>query len=241
MKISVCIPVYNESGRIKACADTLDAYMKEHFADYEIIFSNDGSTDSSAEEIASVCSGNIRSVGYSVNRGKGYAVRTAFLAAAGDIMLFTDCDLAYGTDVIDAMYRMFEGDPGIDIVIGSRAIAEDGYEGYTPIRRLASKTYIRVLSLIGGFSLSDSQCGFKGFRGGIGKRIFSACEVERWAFDFEALMIASKMHAKIAEMPVKVINHGESKVRVFRDSLKMLCDLVKIRRRVSKLDFESKQ
>ncbi len=234
MKFSLCIPMYNEEPIIRETARILSDYMSANFDDYEIIFSNDGSKDGcdkAVEELGLPC---VRVVGYEQNMGKGYAVRTAILAAEGDIIMFTDADLAYGTDVIKRVYETFEQNPDADIVIGSRNLHKDGYEGYTAIRKIASKVYIKVLSILGGFKLSDSQCGCKAFRRDAAKKIFPRCEVNRFAFDFECILWAVKFGMKIVEMPVKIINHRESKVSVLRDSFKMVRDILKMRRRIKK-------
>ena len=234
MKISLCIPMYNESSIIKETAQTLSDYMSANFEDYEIIFSNDGSKDGCDKAVEEMNLPNVRVVGYEQNRGKGYAVRTAMLAAEGDIIMFTDADLAYGTDVIKRVYETFLANPDAHMVIGSRNLSKDGYEGYTPIRKLASKTYIKVLCLAGGFKLSDSQCGCKAFTGDAVKKIFPRCEVDRFAFDFEAILWAVKYGMTIHEIPVKIINHRESSVNLVRDTLKMLRDLAKMKRRIKK-------
>ena len=234
MKFSLCIPMYNESGIIEDTACQLSAYMQANFDDYEIIFSNDGSKDGCDKIVESLHLPSVRVVGYEQNRGKGYAVRTAMLAAKGDYVMFTDADLAYGTDVIGTVRDAFLAHPEADMVIGSRNLSKDGYEGYTPIRKLASKTYIKVLCLAGGFKLSDSQCGCKAFTGDAVKKIFTRCEVDRFAFDFEAILWAVKYGMTIHEIPVKIINHRESSVNLVRDTLKMLRDLVKMKRRIKK-------
>ena len=172
-----------------------------------------------------------------VNRGKGAAVRTAMLEATGDIVMFTDADLAYGCDVIKQLYDTFAANPDADMVIGSRNINKDGYEGYTFIRKLASKTYIRVLCIAGGFRLSDSQCGCKGFTKEAVRKIFPRCEVNGFSFAFEAILWATKYKMKIMEMPVKIINHRESKVHVFSDSFRMLRDLRKMKKRIKKAEI----
>jgi dolichyl-phosphate beta-glucosyltransferase len=208
--------------------------MAANFEDYEIIFANDGSKDGcdkAVEELNLPC---VRVVGYEQNRGKGYAVRTAMLAAEGDIIMFTDADLAYGTEVIKRVYETFMANPDAQMVIGSRNLSKDGYEGYTAIRKLASKVYIKVLSIVGGFRLSDSQCGCKAFEGKAAKEIFSRCEVDRFAFDFECILWAVKFGMKIVEMPVKIINHRESKVNVLRDSFKMVRDILKMKKRIKR-------
>ncbi len=226
--------MYNESSIIADTAKTLTNALTQAFGDdYELLFSNDGSTDNSKEIVENLALPHTRVVGYEKNRGKGCAVRTAMLEAKGDYVLFTDADLAYGTDVIAKAVETFEKTKA-DIVIGSRNIGKDGYEGYTFIRKIASKTYIKVLCIVGGFKLSDSQCGCKAFTNKSAKEIFSRCETDGFAFDFEALMWAGQLGCKVAEMPVKIINHRESKIRLFRDTCKMLNDLRKIRHRVKK-------
>lgn len=234
MKFSLCIPMYNESSIIKETAQTLHDYMSKNFDDYEIIFSDDGSRDGCGDMVREMDLPCVRVVGYEQNMGKGYAVRTAMLAAEGDIVMFTDADLAYGTDVIKEVYETFQKNPDADMVIGSRNLHKDGYEGYTAIRRLASKIYIKVLSIVGGFKLSDSQCGCKAFSGEAVKKIFPRCEVNRFAFDFECILWAVKFGMKIVEMPVKIINHRESKVNVLKDSFRMIKDLLKMKKRIKK-------
>lgn len=234
MKISVIIPMYNEASIIEDTARTLYEYMSGRFEDWELLFSDDGSSDGCGDLVRKLELPNVRVVGYEKNHGKGCAVRTAMLEACGDIRMFTDADLAYGTEVIGRVYDTFAENHDADIVIGSRNISADGYEGYTFIRKLASKVYIKVLCIVGGFKLSDSQCGCKAFRGEAAEKIFSRCEVDGFAFDFEAILWAVKYNMKIAEMPVKIINHRESKVRVLRDTFKMLGDLHKMKRRIKK-------
>ena len=237
MKFTVCIPMYNESKIIADTAKRLSNYMNENFEDYEIIFSDDGSTDGSADIVRALNLTNVRVIGYSDNRGKGSAVREAMLASEGDAVMFTDSDLAYGTDVIKRVADAFLENPECDLVLGSRNIDKDGYDGYNLLRKIASKTYLKVLKTVGGLKISDSQCGCKAFTQRAAKRIFSHCEVNRFAFDFEAILIAEKCGYKIKEIPVKIVIHDDSKVRILRDSLKMLCDIMKMKKRISKLEL----
>ncbi len=234
MKISVCIPMYNESACIEKNARILSDYMEAAFEDYEILFCNDGSRDNCAELVKALSLPNTRVIGYAQNQGKGFAVRTAMLEATGDIRLFTDADLAYGTDVIRRVADTFAQNPDADLVIGSRNLQKDGYEGYTWIRRVASKIYIRILCFAGGFRLSDSQCGLKAFSKKAAETIFPLCEVNGFAFDFEAILWSVQYKMKTVEIPVRVINHGESKVRVVRDTIRMLRDLRRMKKRIRK-------
>lgn len=239
MKISVCIPMYNEIRVIEETARRLSSYMESNFEDYEILFCSDGSTDGCDEAVRALQLPHVRVTGYAQNRGKGYAVRTAMLEATGDIRMFTDADLAYGTDVIGQVAAAFAENPEAELVIGSRNLQKDGYEGYTRWRRLASKIYIRVLCMAGGFRLSDSQCGCKAFTAKAAQTLFPRCEVNGFAFDFEAILWAVKYRFPIKEIPVRVINHRESKVRVVRDTFRMLRDLRRMKKRIKKAKIES--
>ena len=238
MKVSLVIPMYNESSIVNEAVATFSDYMKKTFEDFELIFVDDGSADGCGDVVAKASEEDprIRLCRYTPNRGKGYAVRTGVLAAKGDLILFTDCDNAYGTDAVGRLADTLMQTQA-DIVVGSRNLSKDGYEGYTPIRKLMSKTYIKVIALAAGFKLSDSQCGIKGFRRDIAKKIFSNCEVDRFAFDLEVIMIATKIGAKIAEMPVKIINHRESTVHIVRDSVKMLRDVRRMKKRIKTQDI----
>lgn len=232
MKISVLIPMYNENRIIAQTAATLSEYLSAHFSDYEILFCDDGSTDGCGDTVRALELPNVRVIGYDKNRGKGYAVRYAMLHADGDVRMFTDADLAYGTEVISRVFSEFQKQDGMQVCIGSRNLNKDGYEGYTVLRRVMSKVYIRLLCVAGGFRLSDSQCGCKAFSAEAAEKIFPKCEVDGFAFDFEAILWAVKMDLQIREIPVRVIRHGSSKVHVVKDTLKMLQDLRKMKKRI---------
>lgn len=237
MQISVIIPMYNEHRIIETTARRLSEYMSAHFLSYEILFSDDGSTDGSGDLVRVLNLPYVRVIGDTENHGKGFAVRHAMMVAQGDLVLFTDADLAYGTEVIGRIYDFYIEESkkkDIKLVLGSRNLEKNGYDGYRPLRKMMSKLYLRILGFVGGFRLSDSQCGCKAFERNAAKEIFARCEVNGYAFDFEAILWAQKLGLQIAEIPVKILSHDESKVRIFRDSFRMLGDLVKIRKRIRK-------
>lgn len=234
LMMTVIIPMYNEEKIIRDTAITLSNYMESTFDEYEIIFFDDGSKDACAQTVKNMELKNVRVLGYEQNQGKGCAIRHAMLAAEGDVVMFTDADLAYGTDVIKRTYDVMCAESDVNVLLGSRNISKDGYDGYTWLRKVMSKAYIKVLGFIGGFKLSDSQCGCKAFRGDSAKEIFKRCEINGFSFDFEAILWAQMLGMKIKEMPVKVINHRESKINIVKDSLKMMKDVRSIRKNVKK-------
>ncbi len=241
MKISLCIPMYNEEAIVSETAEMLSSYMKKSFvSDYEILLINDGSSDKT-ESLSKECAEKykeIKLISYTPNRGKGYAVREGIKAAEGEVVMFTDCDLAYGTEVIGEFYEALEKDPACDVVVGSRKIHPRGYEGYSFIRKLASKTYRLVLRLFFGLALSDSQCGCKAFRKRAADGIFPHCKIDRFAFDYEAILVGKKAGARFCEIPVCIVNHRKSSIHLFRDTARMLRDLFKMKKRIKKEDIK---
>lgn len=232
-KLSICIPMYNESKIAADTAKALTEYFDSKFSEgeYELVFSNDGSHDNCAQIVKDLNLPNVKVVGYEDNRGKGSAVREAVLNADGDYIIYTDCDLAFGIDTIYNVYNALSSSDS-DILIGSRNLNSDGYEGYTAMRKFMSKTYIKVISLIAGFNYSDSQCGIKCLKREAAHKIFSQCKINSFAFDLEMLILANKYKMKVMEYPVKIINHreSESKVNPVKDSLKMVKDVMRIKK-----------
>ena len=232
MRLSVVIPMYNESLIVADTIRTLDGAMESAIGsgNYELIFVSDGSKDNCAAIARSMTDAHpaLRVLEYMPNQGKGCAVRTGMLAAEGDFVLFTDCDLAYGTDlVVDFLNRFEQG--GCDVILGSRALG--GYDGYPFLRKLMSKTYLKVISIAAGFKHSDSQAGIKGFSQTAAKSVFGECVENGFAFDLEALMEAELQGYKIAEMPAVIVNHRESKINPVKDTIRMLKQVSQIKKR----------
>lgn len=234
MKLSLIVPMYNEAAIIEATARTYHEYLAAAFPEHELIFVDDGSVDDCAARVEALALPDTRVLRYSPNQGKGHAVKTGMLAASGEIRMFLDADVAYGTAVIGQAADLFSARPDRDVIIGSRPLHPEGYAGYTALRKLASRVYIRVLNVVGGFRLSDSQCGCKAYRGPAAEAIFSRTETKGFAFDFETILWAQKLGYAVLEMPVTVVNHRASKVNVLRDTFKMLGELRQIKKRVRK-------
>lgn len=209
----------------------LEHELQAKAAEYEIVIVSDGSRDDTRRIVRErLASAHIVDAGYENNLGKGGALKAGVAAASGDIIVTTDCDLAYGCDVIFEAAELMERDAACEVLIGSRSLAKDGFAGYPMLRKLASKIYFKLISLYAGLSVSDSQCGFKCYRRSAAKVLFDELVTCGFAFDLEILLRAGKHGFKIAELPVSIKNHGQSKVNVLRDSIRMLRDITKIKR-----------
>ncbi len=231
-KFSLVVPAYNEAAIIADTIQSLLTYLDRHFSDYELIISDDGSTDGTKAIIGGFDDPHLRCVSHFPNEGKGAAIREGILASDGDIIAYTDADLAYGTEVIVPMAQQLLSDAD-DLVIGSRRLHSEGFADYPPLRLLASRTFSFITGVFAGFHY-DTQCGLKAFTADAAEKIFSRCETDGFAFDFEVLMLAAGMNMKIGQIPVKIINHRNSKVNVLRDSIRMFGDVARIRSSVKR-------
>ncbi|MBC8537201.1 glycosyltransferase [Clostridiales bacterium BX7] len=221
--------MYNEEKRAAQTVAQADGYLRGLGVDYELIVVNDGSTDGTLAALEAAKTARTRIVSYEKNAGKGCAVRRGVAATRGDVVIFTDADLSYGMELVGTALHIMR-ERGSRILIGSRKLDREAYRNYPPLRRLMSHTFSTVVNAVLPLHVSDSQCGFKCFRGDVARELFAACTVDNFAFDFEVLYLARRRGIPIDEMPARVLVHGESSVHILSDSLKMLRELARIRR-----------
>ncbi len=161
-------------------------------------------------------------------RGKGLAVRTGMLAALGQYRIFCDVDFSMPVNEILRFIPPQLGDS--QVAIASREAPGAVRYGEPYYRHLSGRvfnTLVRWLALPG---LQDTQCGFKCFRGDIAAEIFPLQTNTGWTFDVEVLFIARRRGYQIVEVPIPWYFNPESKVRMLRDSWRMVLDLLAIRR-----------
>ncbi|MBO4211338.1 MAG: glycosyltransferase family 2 protein, partial [Oscillospiraceae bacterium] len=120
MNFSLIVPMYNEASIIESSAKVYSDYLSEKLDSYELLFVDDGSGDDCAARVEALGLPNTRVIRYTPNQGKGNAVKTGMLAAQGEIRMFLDADIAYGTEVIERAVAMLAEHPDRDLVIGSR-------------------------------------------------------------------------------------------------------------------------
>ncbi|MBI4711045.1 MAG: glycosyltransferase family 2 protein [Candidatus Omnitrophica bacterium] len=227
--ISIVIPAYNETGRIGKTLQSIRRYVTACGSDYEVIVSDDGSTDGTCELVQKEAQGlNYRLLRGAQNKGKGHAVRWGMLAAQGDIVLFTDADLSTPIEELEKIIPLL--DSGVDVVIGSRALPQSDVQVHQNfIREGMGKIFnwfARVLVFRG---VRDSQCGFKAFRKEAAQRLFSQSKIDGFCFDAEIVYLAQKNGCRLIETPVVWKNDPQSKVHIFSSPWEMFLDLFKIR------------
>jgi len=249
----VLIPCYNEASRIGDTIPEVTRYLAGLPYATELVLIDDGSSDGTwaiLEAAAQAMGGplgllseassrtpeglpmapsvSVRALRQPDNGGKGRALAAGVATAEGEVILFFDADLSYPLAHVDEAVRAIAD--GADVVAGARDLGGEGRHGYSPLRKLASGTLNGIVDLVLGLGIPDTQCGFKAFRGDIAKALFAALTIGRFGFDIELLYLVRRWELRLHRMPIVMAHRPGSTVRVLPDSLRMLRDIVRIRR-----------
>jgi glycosyltransferase involved in cell wall biosynthesis len=232
--VSVVIPCFNEAERIGESLRVALDYLGKFAPGSELIVINDGSTDATGQRIRDVFAEAHATETHLLenfpNRGKGAAVRTGLLSATRPIGLFTDADLSTPMEEMPKLIEPIAAKE-VDVAFGSRALNRRLIGHHQPWRReQAGRIFNLVVRLATGLPYWDTQCGFKAFRLSACRPILQAAQVIGFGFDVELLYLARKARLRVREIPVRW-NHCEgSKIRVVRDSVHMLREILSVRR-----------
>ncbi len=226
------LPAFNEAERIGPALDELFGYLRrrdEHGRDgalgaaalpeeIEVLVVDDGSTDETVRlvEARPEAAGSIAGLLLRVQRvphgGKGAAVRAGMLAATGDLVVFTDADMATPPDQIPLLVAELADN---DVALGSR-IQPDGSDmratqpGY---RRLLGKLFHLLASVWVVGPVQDTQCGFKGFRRAVAQDLFARQQVTSIVFDVELIYLARRRGYSMAIVPIRWFDKRGSRMR----------------------------
>jgi glycosyltransferase involved in cell wall biosynthesis len=227
--VSIVIPVFNEASRIGNSIQKIDEFRQKTSHSVEIIVVDDGSTDGTVEVIQSYQRSAIKVFRNPENHGKGYSVRQGVLSATGTYVLFTDADLSAPIEEMEKLLDIALRE-GVEIVIGSRAVNRNYIEKHqSSFRELGGILFNRMVRLLLGLKVHDTQCGFKLFHREKMRRIFEKQTTPGFGFDPEILFMAQRRQFRIREVPVRWSHSEGSKVHFLRDGIRMFSDLIRIR------------
>ena len=227
------LPAFNEANRIQPALDELFGWLRrggppreggassEELGEWDVLVVDDGSDDETptlveARAEAQAAAGE-REPRLRVLRiphaGKGAAVRAGMLAATGDLVVFTDADLATPPDQIPLLTRALADH---DIALGSR-VQPDGSDRRATqpqYRRLLGRVFHALAAAWVTGPVPDTQCGFKGFRHDVARDLFERQQVASIVFDTEIIHLARRRGYTVAIVPVQWSDKRGSRMRI---------------------------
>ena len=202
--LSIVVPAYNEAGAIAGNVASISRAAEQVAEDFEIIVSDDGSTDGTYRAACEIARSNprVRVVRTRPNAGKGWALKKGAGVARGEDIEFHDADLDLHAEQFGTLYDVMRV-TGADAVIGSKRHPRSKVE-YPFLRRVISFTYYALIRILFGLGLTDSQTGIKLFRREPLLAALPQLVVKRFAFDIELLLNLHRLGCRIAEAPVTI-------------------------------------
>lgn len=202
------------------------AYLRGAGHEVETLIVNDGSAQ--PDSLVQFCKANgLGLLHHEKNLGKGAAVKTGMLAAKAPIRIFTDADIPFQYNTLEAMLHEFENGDA-DVVVGDRR-KSDYFAKTPPLRRMGSRVFSGLVDLIMLKRMGDTQCGIKGFRSSCIDVVFASSNMNGFSADIEWLHRAQKAGLRVRTVSAEFRNAGDSSVIFWKHALLMLLDVLKIR------------
>jgi dolichyl-phosphate beta-glucosyltransferase len=234
VELSLVIPALNEARRLPAYLDSIAEYLPDAIPGrYEVLVVDDGSSDGTDRLIMRRAETwpELTLLRHPVNRGKGAAVRTGMLASRGRMVLFADADGA--SPIAEEALLRAAIENGADLAVGSRTMASASGCDRPLHRRLVASAFTALRQTLLPLPVQDTQCGFKMFRGDVGRWLFECVVESGYLFDLEVLVLATRRGHRIDEVPIRWIEQPGSKVSLVQDSWRMTYGLLRLRRAVA--------
>ena len=218
-RVDVVVPVHDEQAVLARSIRRLHDHLTEHMPfSWRIVIADNASTDQTPR-IAAALAADLPGVELLrlAEKGRGRALRAAWLDSSADVVCYMDVDLS--TDLralLPLVAPLVSGHS--DVAIGTRL-----HRGSQVVRgakrELISRSYNRLLRLTLGARFSDAQCGFKAMRASAARKLLPDVRDEAWFFDTELLMLAQREGLRIHEVPVDWVDDPDSRVDILRTAL----------------------
>jgi dolichyl-phosphate beta-glucosyltransferase len=239
MKLSIIIPIFNEERKIRQDILAADVFFKENKIDGEVIVVDDGSEDGSVEVVRSL-QGEVESpltlLINSSNIGKGDAVKKGVLGSKGEFILYSDSGLTIPFNNLFAGLKMIETGE-CDIAFGSRKLAQSKILIQKQIdRKITSLLFTLIARIFLNIPnyISDTQCGFKLYRGNLARNLFVKLKTPGFLFELEIINRALNENYIIKEFPVEWRCDRDSRINYSSTPISVLKEVINLRRLIRK-------
>lgn len=217
MTVSIIVPAYNQGKTIKKDLENIYEAMEKTRWDFELILVDDGSTDNTYKNAKKLKRKNYKAFRYDQNHGKGFAVKYGIARADGDLIAFIDSGMEINPNNISLVLEHMEWYES-DIIVGSKRHSASKVN-YSFMRKIYSEGYFRLVQILFGLRIRDTQTGLKIFRRKVLEKVMPRLLVKAFAFDIELLAVANHLgFTKIHEAPVEMeLNFSKnSKIKKWR-------------------------
>jgi len=235
-ELSILLPAYNEAAQIEQCVRQVERATKVFLDSYEIIVSEDGSTDKTDLLVANMAEHNPNLyLIHSKNRlGKGKAIKNAVAKSNGAYIVFMDVDLATDLSCLPALLEAVKRNHGM--AIGSRHVKGASVERGTK-RTIFSLTYNLLVRLLFMDDVHDHQCGFKMMTRQVAENVLDFSKSDGYFFDTEMIVRCKQLGYPVEEVAVHWTEKGKganSKVNPIHDGRKIGLEMLAFRLNRSK-------
>ena len=235
MDLSIIIPAFNENKKIANDIQAVEKFLIENRISGEIIIVDDGSTDETSQTARKVTTSEVvvtKVIRNENHRGKGFAVRSGIVSSSGNYVMFADSGNCIPFEFALTGLQWLKDDI-CDIAHGSRKLPESRVaKPWVWYRKIYSIVFRRILILFLKIPqwLSDTQCGFKLYRGDVARQLFKECKSNGFMFDVEIILRAIQSGLRIKEFPIQWTSDADSRLSLLKNAFPILLELLSIKR-----------
>jgi glycosyltransferase involved in cell wall biosynthesis len=232
LSVDVVIPVLNEAHVLQESVETVLKFLTSSLqCRWRIVIVDNGSTDGTSNVAKKLVTAHpeVQLLGL-LQKGRGRALRHAWLRSSADIVCYMDVDLSTGLNHIPELVRAIAYD-GYDVATGSRLMRES-HTKRSLKREMISRLYNILVKAVLFTHFSDAQCGFKALSRKAVEEIVPQIKDQSWFFDTELLVLAEKQGYLIKDVPVVWVEDDDSRVKIIKTGWDDIKGILRLRRQL---------
>jgi glycosyltransferase involved in cell wall biosynthesis len=233
--VDIVIPCYNEEHILAASVERVLAFLADQPTadppdEWRIVIADNASTDRTlavARDLEAKHRGRVVAL-YVPVKGRGIALRTAWLTSEADVMCYMDVDLSTDLQHLPDLVGPIARDEA-DLTYGTR-LHPDADTERSLKREVLSRGYVVILNRLAGLRATDAQCGFKAISRQAARALVPLVHDNAWFFDSELLIVAQENGYRLREVPVRWREDRDSRVRIVSTAVEDLRGIWRLRR-----------
>jgi glycosyltransferase involved in cell wall biosynthesis len=230
--VDIVIPVMNEVRVLAASVERLLGFLRQEFhCSWRIVIIDNGSADGT-QDVATELDRQHPEVKFLhlMQRGRGRALRHAWLQSRADVVCYMDVDLSTRLDYLKELVGCI-ADEGYDVAVGSRLLpGSKTSRSWT--RETISRVYNFFVKAVLFTSFSDAQCGFKAASRKAVEEIVPHVADQSWFFDTELLVLAEKRGYRVKDIPVVWVEDDVSRFKIVKTGLDDIKGVFRLRKQL---------